>query len=119
MADYVLIAALLIFACAFYIFLGFSKADGQLVEIRQGAELVSAFQLSVNTEFELRDDNGILLNVIEISGGEVCVKYANCQDQTCVVQGKISKTREAIVCLPNLVVVEVMGNQVGFDAIVK
>jgi hypothetical protein len=48
------------------------------------------------------------------------MKEAECPDRSCVKQGKISKNKESIVCLPNKVIVEVSSNQHSeMDAIAK
>ena len=43
---------------------------------------------------------------------------ADCPDQLCVHQRAISKQKQTIVCLPNRVVVEVIGGEdAGLDSI--
>ena len=57
--------------------------------------------------------------LIEINGGKVRVKEADCRNQICVKEGWISKG--VIVCLPNKLVIIVGGStkyqQQGIDAI--
>ena len=51
--------------------------------------------------------------------------YSNCKNQICVNTGEISDKGETIVCLPNYVIVEIIGTGEGgeedesVDAIVK
>lgn len=50
-------------------------------------------------------------NLIEIGEGRVRVIEADCPDQIDVKQGYISKTNELIVCLPNRLVIEIIGEE--------
>ena len=48
-------------------------------------------------------------NVLWIHNGMADMKNADCPDKICVNHQSISKARETIVCLPNKVVVEIIG----------
>ncbi len=48
-------------------------------------------------------------NLIEIGDERIRVIEADCPDQIDVKQGYISKTNEMIVCLPNRLVIEIIG----------
>ncbi|MSS62839.1 NusG domain II-containing protein [Velocimicrobium porci] len=50
-------------------------------------------------------------NIIVIKDHSAYMEEASCQDLVCVHQRKVGKTGETIVCLPNKVVVEVIGGQ--------
>lgn len=50
-------------------------------------------------------------NLLEIGEDKVRVIEADCPDQLCVKQGYISRVGEAIVCLPNRLVVEIKGGE--------
>ena len=53
-------------------------------------------------------------NIVEIFDGEVYVKEADCPDQICVKQGKMTGGGVPIVCMPHRVVIEIGGS--GIDA---
>ena len=60
--------------------------------------------------YSLKEDQEILVgeeNRIRISDGCAYMESADCPDQLCVHQGRISRKGEMIVCLPNRVVVQV------------
>ena len=112
------ILALIILAAA-GIFMGWNmilaKTKGEYVRIYQEGKLLGEYPLS-------RDDTVAVgrTNVVEILGGKVRMKKADCKDQLCVRQHVISKNRESIICLPNQVVVEISsGEESDYDAIVK
>lgn len=50
-------------------------------------------------------------NLIEIGDNRVRVIEADCPDQIDVKQGYISKPHEIIVCLPNRLVIEIIGGE--------
>ena len=49
-------------------------------------------------------------NIIGIKGGKAYMKEASCPDQLCVDQNEISFDKEAIICLPNKVVITVISD---------
>ncbi len=64
---------------------------------------------------------GVVTNILVIEDGKADVTEADCPDKLCVNQKAISVTGETIVCLPNKVVVEVIGDtgEADFDTIAK
>ena len=56
-------------------------------------------------EIEIKTDKG--KNIVWIHDNCVEMKEADCPDKYCVKQGKITKTRQNIVCLPHKMVVEI------------
>ena len=48
-------------------------------------------------------------NLCRIQDGEVNMTEADCPDKLCMHQGPISISGETIVCLPNKVVIEIVG----------
>lgn len=57
----------------------------------------------------LETEHGI--NIIEIDGYEVNIIEADCPDQLCVYQSIISKPGQILVCLPNHLTIEIVGEQ--------
>ena len=58
-----------------------------------------------------------MTNVIQIE--EDCVYFAesDCPDQVCVRSGKLTRAGQIAVCLPNRVIVRLVGAQSDIDAI--
>lgn len=55
-------------------------------------------------------------NMVFTAGdGAVSVTESNCGDKTCMRTGKISKRGEAIICVPNKIVVEIKGSSKESD----
>lgn len=83
--------------------------DGALVrEIRLD-------QVNVPFSFEIPSGSGGS-NTVAVEHGRIRVIQASCPDQICVDQGWISDGTVPIVCLPNKLMVEIVGGGEAFDA---
>ena len=58
-------------------------------------------------------------NKVVIYDGEVRMEEADCPDKLCVLQGKISRSGQTIICLPNKVMVTIKGGKSEYDGVVK
>lgn len=57
-------------------------------------------------------------NEIIIKDGEVSMFFSDCNNQVCVQTGRISRTSQSIVCLPNKVMVQIEGKgETEYDAV--
>jgi len=106
-----LAAAALIFA--FSLFSGGGEGARAVVSVNGEKEVV--LPLEKDTEYTVSADGHT--NVICIEDGEVFMHLASCPDGYCIEQGRISKTGEMIVCLPNRVTVAIEGAEEEFDAV--
>src|SRR5699024_11175945 len=68
---------------------------------------ITGKKLAIETEFGY--------NLVEINEEKVRVIEADCPDQLDVKQGYISKPGEVIVCLPNRLVIEIIGEKEDDD----
>jgi hypothetical protein len=57
-----------------------------------------------------------LTNTILVEPGQIQVQRADCPDQICVHQGVISDGTVPIVCLPNKLIIQIVGGGDGLDA---
>ncbi len=95
----------------------FGGGAGATVEIKVAGELKGLYKLAENKEVEIE---GIGNNTLEIKDGEATMIYADCPDQYCVRHRPVSKGGEAIICLPNKVVVTIKGGkEQEVDAVVN
>ena len=76
------------------------------VSITIDGNLYASYSLSEN---ERVDINGS--NILIIEEGKARMIDANCPDQLCVHQKAISKDGESIICLPNKIVVSIIGGE--------
>lgn len=95
------------------------KEDGAYVLVTIDGETYGTYSLWDEQEIPIIQ-NGVTTNVLVIEDGIADMTEADCPDKLCVHQKAISKNNETIVCLPNKVVVQVMGSEEsGFDSIAK
>ncbi len=111
-SDVILIGVLLIVSLSVFLFMVFTSEDGDKVVVSVNGVTVAEYSLSIDGVYYL--NNGT--NVLVIEDGYAYMREANCPGfQDCVETGKISKVGQSIVCLPNTVVVEIVGERKGDD----
>ena len=104
-ADIVLILVLLIVGLSVFLIIELTREAGAGVRVYSDGEIIAEYSLSVDGEYSINGGT----NTLVIKGGEAFVTHADCPDHLCIKQGKISKTGERIVCLPNRISIEVFG----------
>lgn len=104
-ADIVLILVLLIVGLSVFLIIELTREAGAGVRVYSDGEIVAEYSLSFDGEYTLNGGTNILV----IKDGKAYVTHADCPDKLCMKQGKISKTGEKIVCLPNRISIEVFG----------
>ena len=114
--DIILIASVLIVAIALYLVVELTKKEGAGVVVTVDGKEVARYSLSIDGDYVL--NNGT--NVLKIEDGKAWMLDANCPQNSydsCTKKGKISKTNETIVCLPNKLAVTVYGAGENVDLI--
>lgn len=107
--DLIFVLVLVILAGITYLWIHFfSKDSGAYVSITVDGKEEVVLELAQNTTYTVTQTENE--NVVEIKDGQVFVKEANCRDELCVHQGKISKNGEAIICLPHKVVITIISD---------
>lgn len=87
------------------------------VVVKVDGEVVGTYPLSEDRETVIQTENGT--NHLVIKDGTAYLKEADCPDQLCVKQGKISKTGKLIICLPHKLIIEIVsGEESGLDGVV-
>ncbi len=92
---------------------GITQKEGDYVSVSVDGETVGTFPMNEDTEYEIQGVGGVNLLVIE--DGECFIREADCPDELCVKQGKISRKGESVICLPHKVVVGIEGEGVDED----
>lgn len=120
--DLILICSVLVLAAAFWLvpravgFFGNSKE--QKLRITVSGEEYGTYSLEEDQVIKVGDTN-----VCEIKDKKVSMISAECPDQLCIHQRTIQLQGETIVCLPNKVVLEIMGtkqtDQEALDGVVN
>lgn len=106
--DIILIVSLLIVGIIALVIWHFVySVDGKYVTIEQRDNLIGIYPLNVDKEIEI-EHRGEVVNKIVIEDGYCYMEEAECPDHLCIKQGKVNKSGQTIVCLPNRVVVTVV-----------
>lgn len=85
---------------------GVAAAKYAVVQNKEGFYQV----LSLDEDTTLTVQSSLGTNVVEVRGGQVCVREADCSNQTCVNQGWVSGNGQTIVCLPHELTVQLVAD---------
>lgn len=115
--DFVIIAVVLLLAAALTAWFALGTSDGQLyAEVWQDDVLVERVKLTDETDREIDLDGH---NVIVLVGKTARMESADCHDQVCVRTGTLTRAGQVAVCLPNRVILKIVGETSEIDAIVS
>lgn len=109
--DIVLVILLVVLAGGMYI--GnriMNRKPAVIVEVSVDGVVVEELDLSKDTEFVVKGYQGGT-NTLVIEDGQVYITDATCPDKICIHQGKINRSGEMIVCLPNLMIAKIVGEE--------
>ena len=109
LAGIVLIVAALGSLC----YRNLGKQTAATITVTVNGDVYGTYSLSKDQEISIGKTNRLV-----IQDGEADMIEADCPDQICVDHKAISKNKESIVCLPNKVIVEVVGgDEASLDAV--
>ena len=116
-ADKILIAALLILNGWFFANwgTGFSKGDWVVVTVNEKETI----RLSLNADQTTHVKGPLGLTEVEIKKGQARIVRSPCKNKVCIKSGYIRYADRLTACIPNRVVVRIVGkNHRGVDAVV-
>lgn len=96
---------------------GNTEGTSYIAVISSNGEAVHEIVLEDDDEtetFEYTNSNG-QTNIVVREGTSIHMHDANCADQLCVRQGKISTPGETVVCLPHTFIVEITSTSEEID----
>ena len=106
--DIILIAFVLVICAVGCLYLFVFRQSGDMVQITVDGVLYGTYSLSEDRVEEIRTgEDGH--NRLIIRDGKAVMETASCPDGICVSHRPIFRVGESIVCLPNRVVVTVIG----------
>lgn len=80
------------------------EENGEKLRISVNQEIYGEYDLNVEQKISIGESN-----ICEIKDGCVLMLEGNCPDQICVHSAEISKNGQTIICMPNKVVLEIVG----------
>ena len=110
-ADIVLLIIILVVGIPLSVLSLTEGIGGDKVRISLDGEIYGVYPLGEDREIDVTEDGHT--NHITIKDGQVSMSYSTFRNQVCVNTGAISETKDAIVCLPNRVVVEIISSDSG------
>lgn len=112
--DWILVTVILVLAgVGFLIYTNLGRQSAGIVKVTVDGELFGIYSLEKEQEIKINDTNRMI-----IKDGQADMIEADCPDQICVKHISISKNKETIVCLPNKVIIEIVGGEdVEMDAV--
>ena len=105
LADIILVLSLLLISLSVFLIFVLTRKEGASAVVSVDGERAAEYSLSKDGEYSLNGGTNILV----IKDGYAYMKEADCPDGLCVHQGKKSRAGERIVCLPNRVMGEIVG----------
>ena len=102
--------AVIILAAGIWLMTELLKEEGAFAVVTVNGTETARYSLAENKEIRLESENGGY-NILIIKDGKADVTEASCPDHVCVDQRSISKTGEAITCLPNKTVITIDNGQ--------
>lgn len=106
----VFLAALFLLGLGLTLGIYMFSSGGSEIRITADGRLYGTYDLGKDQEISVETERGGV-NLIAIENGAAYMKAANCPDGLCMHQGRISRDKQTIVCLPHKLVVEVTGGQ--------
>ena len=108
-ADKILIGISACLVAASYLFANATNAKGGAAIVQADGKTVYKVSLAESHTFVV---HGMLGPVtVETRDGKAAITHANCPNHICVRMGWRSKAGEIIVCVPNKVVVRIVGDE--------
>ena len=112
-SDIILIGVLLIISLSVLLFVFLTREEGAVADVYVDGVKVAEYPLSIDGVYYLNNGS----NVLVIEDSVAYMREANCPDKFskngCVNTGKISYVGQTIVCLPNKIIVEIVGEGEG------
>ena len=115
--DFILGIGLLFAALCLWLILRFAgngEGGALYVVITVDNAEYGTYSLDRNIEIAVSEHN-----VVVIQDGSVFMKEADCPDRLCIHQGRINKTGQTIICLPNRVTVTIKGGKSEYDGVAQ
>ena len=106
-ADRILIIILLLTGLVSFIVLSFRQTSGEKVNVFVDDKLIYSFSLQKNHSQQIITPYGFM--DLKINNGKVWIEKSSCSTKICLKMGKIAKTSQSIVCVPNHVFVQIEG----------
>lgn len=90
-----------------------TSKSGENVVVKVDAEVIKTLPLGMDTVYEIKTKAGT--NTLTIKDHKAYMSYATCPDKLCMKMGRIDKSGQSVVCLPNRVIIQIEGGDYEID----
>ena len=108
-ADTILIIVAACLIVASYVFANLHATQGSMALVQVDGKMVYKTSLSETRTIMVDGIRGTLM--LETREGKVAITQANCPNHVCIKTGWRSRVGDIIVCVPNKVVVRIIGSE--------
>lgn len=112
-----MIAGMIAIGLLFLLIVLLTQEEGEEVVVEVSGKPVASFSLAEDRTYVIDGSGGT--NTLVIKDGHAWVEEASCPDGLCKNMGKIHNSSQSIVCLPNEVVIRIVGGEASeIDAVI-
>lgn len=102
----IVIAAFLLLAALVIMGINYKTAKkGNMVKVYSDEKLIASYDINKNDEYTITTEYGT--NIIKVNNGKVSVIKASCSNQICVHHLPVNTSDDAIICIPNHLVIRI------------
>lgn len=105
--DIKLVIILFCIVIVIFFVIKFNKKEGNMAEVYYEDKLILSIDLNKNGEYVVDGELGDV--VLEVRDNKIRVKKENSPKNICSKEGYISDSSRTLICLPNKIVVKVVG----------
>jgi len=106
-ADIILVVVIVLAAGFFFIYDSYFQTAGKWAEISVDGKLIKRVLLSKTENFPVEGPAG--LSEIRIADNKIWIEEAPCPHKYCQTMGKINRSGQTIICIPNRLIIKIAG----------
>ena len=106
-SDIKLVIILGIIILCIFIFINITKEEGSMAEVYYKDKLILTIDLNIDSEYIVDGELGDV--VLEVKDRKIRVKSENSPRNICSKEGYIGDSSRTLICLPNKVIVKIVG----------
>ena len=107
--DKKLVFFVLLFSCSLWLIFSLKKQDYSVATVYYQDKIIKQIDLSINNTYQVEGELGKVKIVVK--NKQIKVEEENSPRHLCSKQGFISSYNEAIICLPNKIVIQIENNK--------
>ena len=115
-SDIKLVIIVLVIIFGVFIFINVTKEKGSIAEVYYEDKLVLSIDLILDGEYTVDGELGDV--VLEVKDRMIRVKSENSPKNICSKEGYIGDSSRTLICLPNKIIIKIVGDREEIDGVV-